>query len=124
MQASFNQVNQAQQEKERAINIASGEYNKVVPRATGEADQKISAAEGYATKRINEAEGDVVAFKALLAEYIKAPDVTRRRIYLETMAEVLPMLGKTVILDEETKGLLPLFNLGDVPSSIRKEGVR
>ena len=60
----------------------------------------------------------------LLAEYIKAPDVTRRRIYLETMAEVLPMLGKTVILDEETKGLLPLFNLGDVPSSIRKEGVR
>jgi membrane protease subunit HflK len=124
VQASFNEVNQAQQEKERAINVANGEYNKVVPRATGEADQKISAAEGYATKRINEADGDVVAFEALLAEYLKAPEVTRRRIYLETMTEVLPKLGRTVILDDEAKGLLPLLNLGDSPSPIRTEEVR
>jgi membrane protease subunit HflK len=124
VQASFNEVNQAQQEKESAINMASGEYNKVVPRAKGEADQKISAAEGYATKRVNEAEGDVAAFQALLAEYLKAPDVTRRRIYLETMTEILPQLGKLVILDEDTKGLLPFYNLGDSPPTIRKEGTR
>jgi membrane protease subunit HflK len=124
VQSSFNEVNQAQQEKESAINVATGDYNKVVPRAKGEADQKISAAQGYAIKRINEAEGDVVAFEALLAEYLKAPDVTRRRIYLETMADILPKLGKTVILDEDAKGLLPLLNLGDAMSALPSEGTR
>jgi len=124
VQASFNEVNQAQQEKESAINVATGEYNKVVPRAKGQADQKISAAQGYAIKRVNEAEGDVVAFEALLTEYLKAPDVTRRRIYLETMAEVLPTLGKTVILDEDAKGLLPLLNLGETMSPVGREGAR
>jgi len=124
VQASFNEVNQAQQEKESAINVATGEYNKVVPRAEGEADQKISAAQGYAIKRTNEAEGDVAAFEALLAEYLKAPEVTRRRIYLETMAEILPNLGKTVILDESAKGLLPLLNLGDATSPIGREDTR
>ncbi len=113
VQASFNEVNQAQQEKERAINIANGEYNKEVPRARGEADRMLSAAEGYAMKRVNEAEGDVAAFEALLAEYIRAPAITRQRIYLETMAKVLPNIGKTVILDEETQGMLPLLNLND-----------
>lgn len=117
VQASFNEVNQAQQEKESAINVATGEYNKVVPRAKGEADQKISSAQGYAIKRINQAEGDVVAFEALLAKYRKAPAVTRLRIYHETMAEILPDLGKTVILDEDAKGLFPLLNLGDATSS-------
>lgn len=124
VQASFNEVNQAQQEKESAINVATGEYNKVVPRAKGEADQKIRAAQGYAIKRINEAEGDVVAFEALLAEYLKAPEVTRRRIYLETMAEILPNPGKTVILDEDAKGLLPLLNLGGAVSPAPREGTR
>lgn len=124
VQASFNEVNQAQQEKERAVNVANGEYNKIVPRTRGEADQKISAAEGYATKRINEAEGDVVAFEALLAEYLKAPEVTRRRLYLETLTDVLPQLGRTVIIDEDAKSLLPLLNLGDAPTPIRREVVR
>ena len=113
VQASFNEVNQAQQERERSINIANGEYNKAVPRARGEADQVISAAEGYAKKRVNEAEGDVAAFNALLAEYVKAPEVTRRRLYLETMTEVLPRVKSKVILDREAgAGLLPLFDLG------------
>ncbi len=112
VQASFNEVNQAQQERERAINIANGEYNKAVPRARGEADQRISAAEGYAQKRVNEAEGDVAAFSAMLAEYIKAPEVTRRRLYLETMAEVLPRVRSKVVLDQDAAGgLLPLLNL-------------
>ncbi len=112
VQSSFNEVNQAQQERESLINRANGEYNKEVPRARGEADRMISAAQGYATKRVNEAEGDVASFEALLVEYTAAPDITRRRLYLETMSEILPNLGKTVIIDEETKGLLPLLNLG------------
>ncbi len=113
VQASFNEVNQAQQERESAINRANGEYNKEVPRARGEADRQISAAKGYATKRVNEAEGDVASFEALLVEYTAAPEITRRRLYLETMSDILPNLGKTVIIDEETKGLLPLLNLGN-----------
>ena len=112
VQASFNEVNQAQQERESAINRANGEYNKEVPRARGEADRDISAAQGYATKRVNESEGDVASFEALLIEYTAAPEITRRRLYLETMSEILPKLGKTVIIDEETKGLLPFLNLG------------
>lgn len=111
VQASFNEVNQAQQDKETAINVANGEYNKEVPRARGEADRMVSAADGYASKRVNEAEGDVAAFEALLIEYTSAPEITRRRLYLETMSEILPRLGKTVIIDEETKGILPLLNL-------------
>ena len=114
VQASFNEVNQAQQERERAINIANGEYNKAVPRARGEADQAISAAEGYAKKRVNEAQGDVAAFNALLAEYVKAPDVTRQRIYLETMAEVLPRVKGKLILDQAAaRGVLPFFDLSE-----------
>jgi modulator of FtsH protease HflK len=111
VQSSFNAVNQAQQDKETAINVANGEYNKEIPRARGEADRMISAAEGYAKKRVNEAEGDVASFEALLVEYTAAPEITRRRLYLETMSEVLPRLGKTIILDEEAKGILPLLNL-------------
>lgn len=113
VQSSFNAVNQAQQDKETAINIANGQYNKEVPRARGEADRMISAAEGYAKKRVNEAEGDVASFEALLVEYTTAPEITRRRLYLETMSEILPRLGKTIILDEEAKGILPLLNLNE-----------
>lgn len=111
VQASFNEVNAAQQERESAINEANGEYNKIIPRAKGEADQQISGAEGYATKRVNEAEGDAHAFNALLAEYTKSAAITKRRIYLETMSEILPQFGRKIIIDEDTKGLLPLLNL-------------
>jgi membrane protease subunit HflK len=113
VQASFNEVNQAQQERESAINRANGEYNKEVPRARGEADRAISAAQGYAAKRVNEAEGDVASFEALLKEYSTAQEITRRRLYLETMSEVLPKIGKTIIIDETAKGLLPLLNLNN-----------
>ena len=113
VQSSFNEVNQAQQERESAINRANGEYNKEVPRARGEADREVSAADGYAAKRVNEAEGDVASFEALLIEYTADPEITRRRLYLETMSEILPRLGKTIILDEQAKGILPLLNLND-----------
>jgi membrane protease subunit HflK len=111
VQRSFDEVNRAQQEREQMINQANGEYNKVVPRASGEAERKLRDAEGYALKRVNEAEGDVARFRALLEQYEKAPEVTRRRLYLETMADVLPKLGGKIILDEDAKQFLPLMNL-------------
>jgi membrane protease subunit HflK len=111
VQASFNEVNQAQQEREQMINVANGEYNKSVPRARGEADQKLRSADGYALSRVNEARGDAERFSALLAEYLKAPEVTRQRIYLETMAEVLPGLERKLILDQDLSGLLPHLSL-------------
>ena len=111
VQNSFNEVNQAQQQREQMINIANGEYNKVVPRASGEAEQKIQGAEGYALKRVNEAEGDVARFNAVLAEYVKAPEVTKRRIYIETMQKVVPQLGRKIIIDETASQILPLLQL-------------
>jgi membrane protease subunit HflK len=119
VQESFNEVNQAQQEKEKLINEARRDYNKVIPLAEGEKDQRIREADGYRLKRINEAEGDVARFSALLAEYSKAPEVTRRRIYVETLQEVMPGIGSKIIVDERTHGILPLLNLnsktGDRP---------
>ncbi len=111
VQPSFNEVNQSQQEREKLINVANGEYNKVVPRASGEAEQKIQAAEGYALKRVNEAEGDVSRFNAVLTEYLKAPEVTKQRIYIETMREIVPKLGKKIIIDDEASQILPLLQL-------------
>jgi membrane protease subunit HflK len=111
VQPSFNEVNQAQQEREKLINVANGEYNKVVPRASGEAEQKIQAAEGYALKRVNEADGDVSRFNAVLTQFLKAPEVTKRRIYIETMREVVPKLGKKIIIDEKASQILPLLQL-------------
>lgn len=111
VQASFNEVNQAQQEREKVINLARGEYNKVVPRARGEAEERIRAAEGYAVRRINEAEGDAARFTALFTEYTKAPEVTRQRLYLETLEEVLPRLRGKIVVDEAARQVLPLLQL-------------
>lgn len=111
VQASFNEVNQAQQEREKMINQASAQYNREVPKARGEAQRQIRDAEGYATQRVNEAEGDAARFNAVFAEYEKAPEVTRRRLYLETMSKVVPRMGRKIILDEEARSVLPLLNL-------------
>jgi membrane protease subunit HflK len=108
---SFDEVNRAQQEREQLINVARGEYNKAVPRAKGEADQKLSEAEGDALKRVNESTGDAGRFKAVFSEYGKAPEVTRQRLYLETMTEILPKLGNKVILDEAASNVLPFLPL-------------
>lgn len=115
VQASFNEVNQAQQEREQQINLANGEYNRAVPRARGQAAQRISEAEGYATQRVNEAKGDAEKFTALLQEYAKAAEVTRQRLYFETMQEILPQLERKVILDDKATGVLPLLNLDSNP---------
>ena len=111
VQASFNEVNQAQQERERMINEAKGEYNKEVPRSRGVADQKIQAAEGYALKRVNEALGDISRFNARFEEYAKAPSVTRTRLYLESLKEVVPQMGRKIILDQDASQVLPLLQL-------------
>ena len=109
---SFNAVNQAIQERERAINEAWAEYNQEIPRARGLAGQKIEAAEGYAIDRVNRAKGDAQRFLALEEQYRKAPEVTRTRLYLETMAAVLPSVGRKLVFDDKAKGILPLFPLG------------
>jgi membrane protease subunit HflK len=111
VQESFNEVNQAQQEKEKLINEARRDYNKVIPLAEGEKDQRIREADGYRLKRINEAEGDAARFSALFAEYSKAPEVTRRRIYIETLQDILPAIRSKIIVDEKTRSILPLLNL-------------
>jgi modulator of FtsH protease HflK len=111
VQASFNEVNQAQQEKQRSINLASGEYNKVVPRARGDAARMIAEAQGYAQKRVNEAEGDAALFTAVFEQYKKAPDVTRQRIFLETMSEVLPKVSRKIIVDDKGQQVFPLLQL-------------
>lgn len=110
---SFNEVNEALQEKERKINEAWSEYNQVIPKAKGEANQTIRAAEGYAAERINRAEGDASRFKAIYKEYVRAPLVTRKRLYLEAINNILPKINKKIIFDEKQKNILPLLNLGE-----------
>jgi membrane protease subunit HflK len=118
VQASFNEVNKAQQDRENAINIANGDYNEAVPKAKGQADQAIRGAEGYQFKRVNEAEGDVASFNAILEQYSKAPEITRTRLYLETMGEVLPKMGPMIIIDDSMRQLLPILPLSGKPSAI------
>ncbi|MCP4660424.1 MAG: FtsH protease activity modulator HflK [bacterium] len=108
---AFNEVNQAEQERSTLINQAQSEYNKVVPRAEGEAQQTIREAEGYALDRVNRASGEATRFSALYDEYRKAPEVTRRRMYLETMNAIIPKTGRKVVVDDEIRGILPLLNL-------------
>jgi len=108
---SFNEVNEAKQEKERLINEAWSEYNKAVPAAEGEAERVIRAAEGYAVARVNRAEGDAERFVAVWREYSRARDVTKRRLYLETMSEIFPRIPNKIIVDPELKNLIPLLQL-------------
>jgi membrane protease subunit HflK len=114
---SFNAVNRAIQERERAINEAWAEYNQEIPRARGLAEHKIEASEGYAIDRVNRAKGDAQRFLALEEQYRKAPEVTRTRIYLETLSAVLPAAGKKLIFDEKAKGILPLFPMASGPGA-------
>jgi membrane protease subunit HflK len=123
VQPSFNEVNRAQQDRENAINLANGEYNKAVPRARGEADQKIRGAEGYRFKRINEAQGDVAAFNQVLEQYLKAPDVTRTRIYLETLGDVLPQARQQIIVDDTVQQILPMLPFPNQAQAIPAEEV-
>jgi membrane protease subunit HflK len=112
VQPSFNEVNQATQEKEKMIYQAKEDYNKAIPAARGEAERTIKGAEGYALDRVNRAKGNAARFTALYTEYAKAKDVTKRRLYLETLKDLLPKLGDKYIIDSDQKNVLPLLNLG------------
>jgi membrane protease subunit HflK len=111
VQPAFNEVNEARQEKERTVNEAWKAYNNAIPKARGEAERLLLEAEGYATNRINRAQGDADRFIALYNEYRNAKDVTRRRMYIETMQEILPRIDQKVIVDEELQSFLPLLQL-------------
>ena len=114
---AFNEVNEAQQEREKLINQAKSEYNKVIPRARGEAARTIEEAKGYALERVNNARGEAAKFNSVFKQYLKAKEVTRQRIYLETMNDVLQKVGRKLITDDEVTGILPLFQL-------EKQGVK
>lgn len=109
---SFNEVNQAQQEMEKMINEARTEYNAEIPRARGVALQLLQQAEGYEIQRVNRAEGEVARFRALSEEYARSPEVMRRRMYVETMREVLPKVSKKVLVDPKVAPLMPYMPLG------------
>ena len=109
---AFNEVNRAKQDKEKMINVAWEDYNKRIPKAKGEAEQMIADAEGYALQRVNRSEGDVALFNQVYRQYRKAPDVTRRRLYLETMNEILPKIKELIIIDENQKSILPHLDVG------------
>ena len=112
VQPSFNEVNQAVQEKEKMIYKAREAYNKLIPQARGSAEKTIKSAEGYALDRVNRAKGDASRFLSLYEEYSKAEDVTRRRLYLEALRDIYPKLGDKYIIDADQNNLLPLLNLG------------
>jgi membrane protease subunit HflK len=110
---AFNAVNESKQEKEQMINEAMKEYNTIIPKARGEAERMITEADGYAIDRVNRAEGDASRFVQLWKQYARAKDVTRRRLYMETMAKVLPQVERKYIVDEDEKGILRLLPLGE-----------
>ena len=113
VKSAFNEVNSAQQDKERMVNEARKEYNQVIPKAKGQALQMVEQAQAYAIDRTNTAEGDASRFVQVWQEYKNSKEVTRKRMYLETMNRVFPKIEKKYIVDEQVKGLLPLMNLGD-----------
>lgn len=111
VKSAFNAVNEAKQEKERLINEAWRDYNQSVPKAKGVAAQRISEAQGYALKRVNEAQGDADRFKSIRSEYQKAKEVTRRRLYLEAMREVLPQVKEIYVIDGNANAPIPILQL-------------
>ncbi|MDZ7695068.1 MAG: FtsH protease activity modulator HflK [Balneolaceae bacterium] len=108
---SFNEVNEAQQQRETLINEAKSAYNRVIPRARGQAQETIQKAEGYAVDRVNRSEGEVARFNALYSEYLKAPEVTKQRLYLETLEEILPRIGNKIVTDQNGNNVLPLLQM-------------
>lgn len=112
VKAAFNEVNEAEQQKESLIFQAREQYNQEVPKARGVAKSRILEAEGYALERVNRAKGEAERFNALVKEYRKAPEVTRKRLYLETMDKVLPKVEELYVVDNRNAGVLPLLPLG------------
>lgn len=112
---AFNEVNEAKQEQEKLINEAEEQYNKVIPNARGKAEEQISKARGYADGLINRAQGDANKFKSILRAYQRAPNITRKRIYLETMEKIFGDMNQLTVIDKGVKGVLPVFGNGRFP---------
>jgi membrane protease subunit HflK len=119
VQPAFNEVNEARQQRERMINEATRQANEAIPRAEGTANRVVAEAEGYAIERVNRALGETVRFNAVLAEYRSVPDVTRSRLYLETLNEALPRIGSVLVVQEGQVPPLPLLNLRDAQPAAR-----
>lgn len=115
---SWDEVNQAQQQRDRMINEARAEYNKVIPRAKGEALQAVLEAEGYGLNRVNRAQGESARFRSIQEAYRKAPNVTRQRLYLETMERVMPKMGVKVFLDPAARNIIPLLPLEGLKATV------
>ena len=113
VQPAFNEVNEAKQEKEKMINLAWEVYNHKIPEAKGQALKMVKEAEGYALEKVNRAKGEAERFLLLLGAYQKAKEITRKRLYLENMNEILKKAGKKYIIDSKQKGILPLLRLND-----------
>jgi len=123
VQEAFEEVNRARQNKERVVNQAEGERNRQIPAARGKRDQMVSEAEGYRERVVLETKGMVTAFESKLAEYEKAPDITRRRLYLEAMEEVLSSVGNKTIIDDSVNQMLPILNVNaESPSNPLRGG--
>ncbi|MCL2602576.1 MAG: FtsH protease activity modulator HflK [Treponema sp.] len=112
VQAAFEDVNMALQDRERLINEGRQAYNEVIPRTRGEVERMILSARGFAAERVNRALGDVARFNAVLAEYQLAPEVTRQRLYFEVMEEVFSTMEGTTLIDHKLNNVLPLMNIG------------
>jgi len=120
VEAAFNEVSEAGQEKERMINEAQQAYNQKIPKAVGEARQTITQAEGYATEKVNRAEGEIKRFLDILAEYRKSPEVTRRRMYLDSIEGLMGRIDHLYVIDENQKGLLPFLDMNKLGQSGEK----
>ena len=112
---AFNEVNEADQDMKRLVNEAEEAYNRVIPKARGEALQIVEEASGYLAQRVNESKGDTSRFLAIMKEYQAAKDVTRKRMYLETMEEILPTVTDIYVIDKEQRSILPFLNVGNAP---------
>lgn len=121
VQPAFNEVNEARQQRERMINEANKKANQAIPRAEGEANRLISEAEGYATERVNRALGEAARFNSVLAEYRNAPEVTRSRLYLESLRRTLPRVGAVLMVQDDQVPPLPLLNLRDAQPARRAQ---
>ncbi len=120
---AFNEVNEADQDMKRLVNEAQETYNRVIPKASGDAKKIIEEAYGYQAERVNNAKGETQRFKDILKEYKNAPEVTRKRMYLETMKEVLPSVESVYVIDKDQQAPLPLLNIssGGLPTMQAKE---
>jgi len=108
---AFNEVNEADQDMKRLVNEAEEAYNRVIPKASGDAKKIVQQARGYSAQRLNESKGETVRFLAIMKEYQAAENVTRQRMYLETLRDVLPTVKNIYVIDKDQRSILPFLDI-------------